>query len=348
VAPLMLYTDLAARTKRIKFSPLGLVLPGWDPIRAAEELAILDHLTRGRVYAGFARGYQDRWVNVLGQQYHVTGAPMDGSSIDNHNRRVYEETLKVIKKAWTEDAWEYDGEYYKVPYPYEEGIRRWPVAEWTRTYGAPGEVDDEGVIRKICVVPKPYQQPHPPMFQPFSVSEATIRYTARSDIVPVILTAYPPDFQRLCKMYQEVAAEAGYSRGLGEKVGVVRAVHFGRTEEEAVALLRDTNYAGFYNYFGGFGFWEAFRMPEDAEKYPAGTMLPTSEWTVARMRRSKYALAGTVDQIKAEIDALRRIYGDGNGNLEWFAWFFDQGMMSWDEEMRQMELFAEHIIPAFR
>src|SRR5215831_14029031 len=138
------------------------------------------------------------------------------------------------------------------------------------------------------------------------------------------------------------------SGGRGEKVGVVRAVHFGRTEEEAVALLRDTNYAGFYNYFGGFGFWEAFRMPEDVEKYPAGTMLPTSEWTVERMRTSKYALAGTVDQVKAEIDALKRIYGDGNGNLEWFAWFFDQGMMSWDEEMRQMELFAEHVIPAFR
>src|SRR5713226_10290052 len=32
VAPLLLYADLAARTKRIKFSPLGLVLPAWDPI----------------------------------------------------------------------------------------------------------------------------------------------------------------------------------------------------------------------------------------------------------------------------------------------------------------------------
>ena len=143
VAPLMLYTDLAARTKRIRFSPLGLVLPSWDPIRCAEELAVLDHLTKGRIYAGFARGYQDRWVNVLGQQYHVTGAPMDGSSIDNHNRRVYEETLKVIKKAWTEESFKYDGEYYKVPYPYSEGITRWPVAEWTRQYGAPGEVDDQ-------------------------------------------------------------------------------------------------------------------------------------------------------------------------------------------------------------
>ena len=109
VAPLMLYADLAARTSRIKFSPLGLVLPGWDPIRAAEELAVLDHLTKGRVYAGFARGYQDRWVNVLGQQYHATGAPMDGSSIDDHNRAVYEEMVQVIKKAWTEDAIAFDG-----------------------------------------------------------------------------------------------------------------------------------------------------------------------------------------------------------------------------------------------
>src|SRR5438874_13818157 len=121
VAPLLLYADLAARTKRIKFAPLGLVLPAWDPIRAAEELAVFDHLTRGRLYAGFARGYQDRWVNVLGQQYHVTGAPMDGSAIDQHNRRVYEEAVQVIKKAWTEETFEFNGQYYKVPFPYAEG-----------------------------------------------------------------------------------------------------------------------------------------------------------------------------------------------------------------------------------
>src|SRR6266542_2501397 len=121
-----------------------------------------------------------------------------------------------------------------------------------------------GGIRKICVVPKPYQQPHPPMFQPFSVSETTIRYTAQSSIVPWILVANPPDFQRLCKIYEEVAGETGRKLGLGESVGAFRAVHFGKTEAEAVALLRDTNYSGFQNYFGGFGFWEAFRTPEDA------------------------------------------------------------------------------------
>ena len=44
------------------------------------------------------------------------------------------------------------------------------------------------------------------MFQPFSVSETTIRYTAQSGIVPWILVAHPSDFQRRCKAYQEVVA----------------------------------------------------------------------------------------------------------------------------------------------
>ena len=159
VAPLLLYADLAARTKRIKFAPLGLVLPSWDPIRCAEEIAILDHLTKGRVIAGFARGYQDRWTNVLGQQYRVSAATMDGSEVDLMNREVFEEVFDIIKLAWTEDAIEYNGKYYQIPVPYKEGISHWPPTEWTNTYGAPGELDDEGVIRRVCVIPKPYQGP---------------------------------------------------------------------------------------------------------------------------------------------------------------------------------------------
>jgi alkanesulfonate monooxygenase SsuD/methylene tetrahydromethanopterin reductase-like flavin-dependent oxidoreductase (luciferase family) len=346
VAPLLLYTDLAARTERIKFASLGLVLPAWDPLRVAEEIAVLDHLTKGRFYAGFARGYQDRWVNVLGQQYHATGAPMDGSAIDQHNREVYEEVLEIIRKAWTEDTITYNGKYYQIPYPYEEGIQRWPAAEWTRQYGAPGEVDAQGVVRKISVIPKPYQQPHPPLFQPFSVSENTIRYTARSSIVPWILVSNPPDFQRLCQVYQEVAQASGRSLKLGESVGAFRAVHFGKTEAEAVALLRDTNYRGFIEYFSGFGFGEAFRTAEDNDKYPM-TPLPLEELTVERLRRVKYALAGTPDQVRVEIDALQTLYGSG-GELEWFGWFFDQGFMSWDETQRQFEAFAKEIMPHFR
>ena len=148
-------------------------------------------------------------------------------------------------------------------------------------------------------MPKPYQDPHPPLFQPFSVSENTIRYTAQSGIVPWILVSYPPDFQRLCRTLPGGGGQSRPQARLGESVGAFRAVHFGRTEEEAVELLRDTNYAGFNHYFGGFGFWEAFRTPEDAENIRRPfTPLPPAEWTLERMRNVKYALAGTADQVK--------------------------------------------------
>jgi alkanesulfonate monooxygenase SsuD/methylene tetrahydromethanopterin reductase-like flavin-dependent oxidoreductase (luciferase family) len=60
----------------------------------------------------------------------------------------------------------------------------------------------------------------------------------------------------------------------------------------------------------------------------------------------KYALAGTPEQVRAEVDDLQSL--GGRGTLEWFGWFFDQGFMPWEEEVRQIELFAKHIIPRFR
>ena len=349
VAPLLLYADLAARTKRIKFAPLALVLPAGDPLRAAEQIAYLDHLTKGRVYAGFARGYQQRWVNVLGQNVPVQAAPMDGSEVDQHNKRVHEEYIDIIYKAWDQDLLQYKGEFYQVPYPFEQGISGWPAADWTRRFGAPGEIDEQGIIRGISVIPKPYQQPHPPAFQPFSVSESTIRHTARVGVMPMILVSNPPDFRRLCQIYREVAAENGRTLGLGENVGAFRAISFGNTREEGLALLEKTNFFGFNAYFAGFGFWEAFRFAEDAEKYPLDpyTPLPPSEWTLDRFVNVKYGLAGTVDQIKRQIEDVASIH-EGDGELEWFSWFFDQGLMPIDEARRQIELFAEHIIPAFR
>jgi hypothetical protein len=116
-----------------------------------------------------------------------------------------------------------------------------------------------------------------------------------------------------------------------------------------VTLLRETNYRGFKEYFSGFGFGEAFRTAEDNTRYPLEpyTPLPLEELTVERLRRVKYALAGTPEQVRAEIEALQTLYGSG-GELEWFGWFFDQGFMSWDETQRQFESFAKEIIPHFR
>ena len=335
IAPLLLYTDLAARTERIKFASLGLVLPTWDPIRVAEEIAVLDHLTKGRFVAGFARGYQDRWTNVLGQHYHVTGAPMDGSEVDAHNRAVFEEVFKIMKMAWTQESIRFKTKYYEVPTPYERGIERWPVAKnWTAKYGAEGEVDENGVVQRICVVPKPYTQPHPPIWQPFSVSERTIRWCAAENIVPWILIAHPPSFRELCQAYREEAAKFGRQLALGESVGAFRSIHLGDSYTQAYSLGAACQGAGFIEYFSGFGFFEAYRFPGETTPVPN---------TFERMVESKYALVGTVDDIKRELEALHK-----NSNVEWFGWFFDQGLMPWDETKRQLELFGKEILPEFK
>ena len=54
--PILLGADLAARTSRIRIGQMANIAPWWHPIRLAEDLAILDNLTEGRIEVGFGRG----------------------------------------------------------------------------------------------------------------------------------------------------------------------------------------------------------------------------------------------------------------------------------------------------
>jgi alkanesulfonate monooxygenase SsuD/methylene tetrahydromethanopterin reductase-like flavin-dependent oxidoreductase (luciferase family) len=106
--------NLAAHTKRIKIGPLGYVLPTWDPIRLATDVAWADQMTRGRVVAGFARGVFPRWVNVLGQHYGIEPS-VQGGDAELHNREVSQELFEVIKACWKDEAFSFNGKYYQVP-----------------------------------------------------------------------------------------------------------------------------------------------------------------------------------------------------------------------------------------
>lgn len=80
----------AQRTKRLKFFILGNLLPLHNPLRIAEDLAMVDCLSGGRIMAGFARG--------VPREYKVYDVPMAES------RGRFDEALDVILKAWTEDG----------------------------------------------------------------------------------------------------------------------------------------------------------------------------------------------------------------------------------------------------
>src|SRR5215470_16438102 len=177
--PVLLDLYVAMQTKRIRVGQLGIVLPADNPIRIAEDIAMLDHMTGGRANAGFARGYQRRWVDVMAQQTHgIHGAvPHEHDAIDAANRAAFEECFRIIKKAWTEDLLTYDGRYWRVP----PGHTPWDL-DATRQWGA--GIDD-GVVRAVGVVPKPLQKPHPPLFQPFASSESSIRWCAKEGVTAV-------------------------------------------------------------------------------------------------------------------------------------------------------------------
>lgn len=333
VAPIPFLADLAARTRRIKFATLVLALPAWDPIRLAEEIAMLDHLSQGRFIPGIGRGYQDRWVKVLGQQYGVSGASSDGSAADRHNREVFEEVYHIMKLAWTEDAFSYKGKYYEVPAPHDEGIRGWPVAAtWTALYGALGELDAEGVVRKISVVPKPYTQPHPPLWQAFSASAETIDWCAKEDILLWSL-ASSSNLLEVAQGYKNASAKHGRNRALGENFGAFRMVYIGDTYEEAFALGAAALGDAFVRYFSGFGFFEGFRRPGETGPVPI---------SFERMVEARFAIVGTVEQVKRQIAELRE-----EVNPDWFGWYLDQGLMPQDRLRRQLDLFTQKVMPTF-
>ncbi|HLF72421.1 MAG TPA: LLM class flavin-dependent oxidoreductase, partial [Dehalococcoidia bacterium] len=102
-APLLQALALAKSTQRIRIATAVLVLPVWQPLRLAEEIAVLDNLSDGRFICGIGRGYQPHEFARFG----VT---------NDDSRGRFSECLDVLLKAWTCDtSFTYDGEFVKIP-----------------------------------------------------------------------------------------------------------------------------------------------------------------------------------------------------------------------------------------
>lgn len=144
-SPNMMAAVGAQRTKNLKFLLLGNLVPLHNPLRIAEELAMADCLSRGRVWSGFARG--------VPREYNVYGVKMSES------RARFEEAVDIIMKAWTEPTFSYEGKFWSY--------------------------------KDIGIWPRPFQQPHPPVWVPFTGSKETIEWAAKHNFSAVI-----PDHHR--------------------------------------------------------------------------------------------------------------------------------------------------------
>ena len=111
-APVTIASALAVRTERVRIGLAVLCLPLGNPVRIAEEVATLDHISKGRLEFGVGRG---TFPNVH-EGYNV---PFQES------RDRFEEFLEVIVKAWTCETFSFEGKYVQVqdldiePKPYQ-------------------------------------------------------------------------------------------------------------------------------------------------------------------------------------------------------------------------------------
>ena len=253
-----------ARTKNIHIGQLGYVISAANPIRVAEETAILDHLMEGRTFVGFSRGFQSRWTDLMGQHTGAKATLSDGSETDRLNREIFEEAVEIVLKAWTQESIEHNSARWQIPFPYEGGHRGWFMAPWTEKLGAHGEVGPEGELRRISVVPAPYTKPHPPVFIASNTSQETIDYAGRHGFIP----AYFSKMDQVADFgpsYVAAARGAGHDFAPGQNQAVVRMPRIAASKEESraeIAAYDGMIFKHFYQNFLPAAFREKVNVTE--------------------------------------------------------------------------------------
>ena len=106
-SPNLMASAAAQRTKKLKLLIYGNLLPLHEPLRLAEELAMLDCLSNGRLISGFARG--------IPREYQVHNVPLSES------RERFEEAYEIVTRAWTEDVFSYSGKFWSY-----KDVALWP------------------------------------------------------------------------------------------------------------------------------------------------------------------------------------------------------------------------------
>ena len=202
---ILLGTHLASQTKRLKFGCAFNISPMWHPIRLAEDYALADVLTNGRIIFGVGRGYHSREVETF-------GAPV----IDNDaNRELFEEQIEVIRKAFNEESFSHKGKHYTIPadVPY-------------RGYD----------MREVTLVPRPLNVPVE-TWQPI-VSGRSIEFTARNGFKGVVALTGETIVEDMFTRYREAAAQHGRELELGEDLALGIGFYIADTEKEAIDRLR--------------------------------------------------------------------------------------------------------------
>ena len=247
----MVGTLAAARTSRLRIGTAVSLAPFYHPLRLAEEVALLDQLSGGRVNWGAGRGF----ARV---EFENFGVPPEESA------SRFREAVEIVLRAWTEERLSFAGQHFRF-----DGVE---------------------------VLPKPLQQPHPPVWMA-ATSEGALDWAAgRGFSILMDPHASFADLGRKRQYYRQRLGAAGHSIA-GRDLPMARLVALGRNAEEAREAARRGAQWIVDSYFG-------------PQHRPVGVAHPTKPGADPVERYlDKVILHGTPEAVLDEVLRLREEIG---------------------------------------
>jgi alkanesulfonate monooxygenase SsuD/methylene tetrahydromethanopterin reductase-like flavin-dependent oxidoreductase (luciferase family) len=220
--PLLMAADLAARTERIRIGLGAAIITFWHPIRAAEDIALLDHLTGGRLEVGVGRGNYGLEATNLN--------PIADPNNQAMNLKVFDEAVSILKLALGQERFSFKGDIYQFPAP---GFR----ADRAHTVDDPAYIDPETKeLVKLSISPRAKQKPLPPMWQVVN-SLDSIRHAARQDMGIIMWRPGIASIRERLRVYREAVKQAtGKDLPTGARTAIMRDTFIASSEEEAFSI----------------------------------------------------------------------------------------------------------------
>ncbi len=301
-SPMMFLAFIAKQTKTIKLGTGVLPLPLYHPVMAASHIALLDHLTEGRLILGVGTG-------ALGSDFEAFGM------VDAKRPDMMLESLDTILKIWSSNApYDIKGKYWDVQL--KDNV--WP---------------DLGV----GMLPKTFQQPHPPLaLSVSSPNSHSIRIAAQRDMMPISANFVAAWVVKThWETYVDELTKLGKTPD-GTKWRVARSIFVADTDEEAEAYVRKPGgaYDWYYDYM--FQVYERLGAPGLLAPFPD---TPVETITHA-MVRDNFVIYGSPKTVARKILEFRDEVGPFETLLSTAHDWTDKAVMR-----KSMELLAKTVMP---
>ena len=300
---------LANATKGLRLGQMFNVVPQWHPLRLAEDFALADIITGGRMEFGVGRGTVPREAWSLGTVV-ASGDNAMSAEHDRINRETFEEAMEVIKLAWYNERFSYRGKHFVYP--------------------ADGIPDRGSMVSDLTLIPRPER--HVDVYQPVTSPE-TIEYVPRAGHKAVYWLQNADSQKQKWDRYAEIREEMGQPVSPGEDRCLVMNIHVGKTREQALKKGRP-GHDEFTKFLSPYGRFSSYRNA-DGSKVPFD-FNPTVEQSMDQ----KIQIVGSIDDAVDILGYWRDLL-----DLKHLCLFFDFPGLTREEMNEQMHLVAEEVFP---